>query len=162
MRSLEFIAGRPGRRRTGDSIGSIAGCERGAAVVEFALAVPVLLLIVVGTAQFGLTLNNYVTLTDAVRAGARQFAVSRGGSTPKTDAVDRIYGSAPNLTQTNLTIALSVNGTACTTDTACSTALAAGVPATITASYPCSLVISGIDFTPSGCTLTAQTTERVE
>jgi hypothetical protein len=117
---------------------------------------------VVGTAQFGLTLNNYVTLTDAARTAARQFATSRGTSTPKTDTVNQIYGSAPNLTQGSLTIALSVNGTACTTDAACSAALTAGVPATVTASYPCSLAVAGIDFAPSGCTLTVETTERVE
>jgi Flp pilus assembly protein TadG len=162
MFSVKFIKSRHHCRRSVASSERIARCERGTALVEFGLAVPVLLLIVVGTAQFGLALNSYVTLTDAVRAGARQFAVSRGDSSPKTNAVNRIYSSAPNLTQADLTIALSVNGTACATDSACSTALASGLPATVTASYPCSLVVSGINFAPSGCTLTAQTTERVE
>ena len=40
--------------------------ERGAALVEFGLLAPVLLLILLGTAQFGLTLNQFVTLTNAV------------------------------------------------------------------------------------------------
>jgi len=162
MFAVEFTIEWDKRRRSEVSTERIAGCELGAAIVEFALALPGLLLIVVGTAQFGLTLNNYVTLTDAVRTGARQFAVSRGDTTPRTSAVNRIYGSAPNLTQANLTIALSVNGTECAADAACSTALTVGLPVTITASYPCSLVVSGIDFAPSGCTLMAQTTERVE
>jgi Flp pilus assembly protein TadG len=37
--------------------------ERGAALVEFGLLAPVLLLILLGTAQFGLTLNQFVSLT---------------------------------------------------------------------------------------------------
>ena len=162
MFSVKFMMGWHNPRRYAISTKRITGCQRGTALVEFGLALPLLLLIVVGTAQFALTLNSYVTLTDAVRAGARQFAVSRGDASPKTNTVNRIYSSAPNLTQADLTIGLSVNGTACATDAACSTALASGLPATVTASYPCSLVVSGIDFAPGGCALTAQTTERVE
>lgn len=89
------------------------------------------------------------------------LAISRGDATPWTDTVNQIYGSAPNLTKASLTITLSVNGTACATDAACTAALAVGVPATVQASYPCSLVVEAINFAPS-CTLTANTTERVE
>jgi Flp pilus assembly protein TadG len=39
--------------------------ERGTALVEFGLLAPVSLLILLGTAQFGLTLNQFVTLTNA-------------------------------------------------------------------------------------------------
>ena len=46
-------------------------------MVEFALVLPILLLLVMGIIQFGIVFNNYVTLTDGVRAGARQAAVSR-------------------------------------------------------------------------------------
>jgi Flp pilus assembly protein TadG len=51
--------------------------ESGAALVEFGLLAPVLLLILLGTAQFGLTLNQFVVLTNAVSIGGLQFALSR-------------------------------------------------------------------------------------
>ncbi len=91
----------------------------GTAAVEFALIGPVLLLIVVGVFVFGVALNNYVTLTNAAESGAFQFAFSRGASAPYTDTTNKIKGAAPNLVPANLTITLSVNGTACTSDSAC-------------------------------------------
>ena len=46
--------------------------EDGQAMVEFAIVVPVLLMVVLGIIQFGILFNHSLTLTDAVRAGARQ------------------------------------------------------------------------------------------
>ncbi len=46
-------------------------------MVEFAMVLPILLVLVFGIIQFGIVFNHYLTLTDAVRAGARQAAVSR-------------------------------------------------------------------------------------
>jgi TadE-like protein len=60
--------------------------EEGQAMVEFALVLPILLLLVMGIIQFGIVFNNYVTLTDGVRAGARQAAVSRTLADPVTAA----------------------------------------------------------------------------
>jgi Flp pilus assembly protein TadG len=51
--------------------------EDGQAMVEFAIVVPILLVLVLGIIQFGIVFNHHLTLTDAVRAGARQAAVSR-------------------------------------------------------------------------------------
>jgi Flp pilus assembly protein TadG len=135
----------------------------GTSAIEFAFIAPVLMLMALGTVQFGLTLNNYISLTDGVRTASRQLAVSRGGGTPYTDTVNQIYRSAPALVRANLTISLSVNGTACSTDTTCASALAAaqGRPASVSASYPCDLSFFGHDFAPR-CTLASQTTERIE
>lgn len=44
-------------------------------VVEFALIVPLLLFLVAGIIQFGLIFNAYVTLTNAVREGAREGSI---------------------------------------------------------------------------------------
>ena len=137
----------------------------GTASVEFALVAPLLLLLVLGMCQFGITLNQYLTLTNAVRSGARQLSIDRGAPTPWTDTNNQIYASAPNLTQASLTITMSVNGTACASDATCKAALlaagATGAPAAVTASYPCSLAFFGYNFA-SVCTLTSHTTERVE
>ena len=135
----------------------------GTSAIEFAFIAPALMLLALGTVQFGLTLNNYITLMEAVRTASRQLAVSRGGTTPYTDTVNQIYRSAPNLTRASLTISVSVDGNACSTDTTCSTALASaqGRPANVAATYPCDLTVMAHDFAP-GCTLSSQTTERVE
>ncbi len=133
----------------------------GVAAIEFAFLAPVLLLIVAGACQFSLTLGNYVTLENAVHAGARQLAISRGDATPLTDTQSQFAAASGNLSVSNITATYLVNGTACSTDAACGAALAAGLPASVSASYPCSLVVMGHDFAP-GCTLTVATTERVE
>ncbi|MGH6889885.1 MAG: TadE/TadG family type IV pilus assembly protein [Rhizomicrobium sp.] len=133
----------------------------GVAAIEFAFLAPVFVLLLVGICRFSIVLGNYVTLEHAVGAGARALAISRGDSTPVTDTQAQIYASAGNLTQANISIAYSVNGTSCSTDATCEAALVSGVPADVSASYPCSIVLMGKDFAP-GCTLTVTSTERVE
>jgi len=56
--------------------------ERGQTLVEFALVLPLLALLLFGIIQFGIDFNNYIDLTDAVRAGARKAAVSRQTTDP--------------------------------------------------------------------------------
>ena len=135
----------------------------GVEAVELALTAPVLLLILFGIVQFGLLLNNYLMLTDAVRVGARQFSISRTSTTPWTTATSALTAAAPNLTAASITINLKVNGAACTSDSACVTALAsaAGGSANVGASYPCNLTIMGVNFAP-GCTLSSQITQLIE
>jgi len=50
--------------------------DRGAAAVEFALVLPMLLLIIFGLIDFGRMLNAQITLTEAAREGARANALS--------------------------------------------------------------------------------------
>jgi Flp pilus assembly protein TadG len=127
--------------------------------VEFALVLPVLLTILFGILQFGLTMNNDIQLTDSIREGARSFAISRAIGTPVTSAKATITNAAPSLT---LTPTFSVNGSPCTTDTQCTTDMGTGgVPVTVTATYSCNLTVMGVNFAP-GCTLTARTTDLVE
>ena len=144
-------------------LAELARARAGTAALEFALVGPVLLLLMLGIFQLGITLNNYQMVTGAALSAARQLALSRGTSTPKTDTVTQVYASAPVLTQASFTITLSVNGTPCATDPLCQTALstAQGQPAAVTVSYPCNLVIYGHDYAPS-CNLISTTTERIE
>ena len=137
----------------------------GAPAVEFALIAPLLLMLIMGIIQFSITLNNYIELTEAVRTGARNLAISRAmaSATPYTTTVSDIGSSAGNLTAANISITMSVNGTACTSNSTCSTALsaAAGQTATVTATYPCNLMVMGFNFIPN-CTLQSQTADLVE
>lgn len=66
--------------------------------MEFALVLPVLLVLVTAILQFGLLFNNYITLTDAVRSGARSLALGRGLSDPCDLAVTQTVNSASGIT----------------------------------------------------------------
>ncbi len=46
--------------------------ETGQTMTEFAIVLPLLVVLLFGIIQFGILFNNYVTLTDAVRSGARE------------------------------------------------------------------------------------------
>ncbi len=77
--------------------------ERGAAVVEFALVVPILLLLVFGIVDFARGYGAQVTVTHAAREGVRLHAL--GGSA----------GDVTTRTQTAATpLTVAVTRTACT------------------------------------------------
>ena len=65
--------------------------DRGSAAVEFALVVPVLLLIVFGIIDFGRALNAQIALTGAAREGARLAALGY----PDAAIQARVAAAAP-------------------------------------------------------------------
>lgn len=66
-------------------------CDRGAAAVEFALVVPVLLIVVFGIIDFGRMMNAQLQVSEAAREGARAATVITGTSDDRQDAArDRI------------------------------------------------------------------------
>jgi Flp pilus assembly protein TadG len=121
--------------------------EQGQTMVEFALALPVLLLILFAVIQFGIVYNNYVTLTDASRAGARKAITSRHSDDPEGDTVAAVENSATGLDLGDLDVAVS--GT-----------FEHGEDVTVTATYPYEIDLLG--FVVASGDLTAETTERVE
>lgn len=54
--------------------------ERGAAAVEFALVVPILLMVLFGIIDYGLLFNNALSVKQGVREAARQGVVGNYGS----------------------------------------------------------------------------------
>jgi len=63
--------------------------QRGQSVVEFALIVPVITLILLGTLEFGLAFNNNLTLEYATREGSRTASgLGNGGSANCAGGVD--------------------------------------------------------------------------
>jgi Flp pilus assembly protein TadG len=74
--------------------------ERGAAVVEFALILPVLVLFVFGIVEFGRAYSARIELTAAVREGAR--AVALGGTTADADTATK--NGAPGLTRDQIAV----------------------------------------------------------
>ncbi|QCQ22966.1 pilus assembly protein [Desulfoglaeba alkanexedens ALDC] len=57
----------------GTKVGNKA--EKGAAAVEFAIILPILIMLLFGIFQFGIAFNNYIAITHAAREGARLAAV---------------------------------------------------------------------------------------
>src|ERR1700681_341331 len=112
----------------------LARDHAGAALLEFTLVLPVLLFIMMGAVQFGTVVFNLNVVANATAAGIRQLTISRGeavvagppASGPYTDTVTQIdgYFSASDLKSKYVTITVVVNGTTCTTDTSCQSALA--------------------------------------
>lgn len=58
--------------------------EKGQSLIEFALVLPLLILIVVGIAEFGWLFNGKITLTSAAREGARVVAILKNETTATT------------------------------------------------------------------------------
>ena len=121
--------------------------ERGQTMTEFALVLPILALLLFGVIQFGITFNNYITVTDAVRAGARKGAVSRRLQNPQTAVQQSVRNAATDLKSSDLQI--TVNST-----------WAQGSDVTVTATYPYRINLLGV-VVKSG-RLSSSTTERVE
>lgn len=121
--------------------------ERGQAMVEFAVILPIFVVLVFGIIQFGIVFNNYVTLTDATRAGARAGAVARNDADPTGTATTAVNNSATDLNQSNLHV--YVNST-----------WQSGSDITVRATYPYSINLLG--WVISSGSLTSTTTERVE
>jgi Flp pilus assembly protein TadG len=144
--------------------------DDGGSLVEFALVLPVLLLLVTGMFSFGIAINNYLTLTNAVGIGARFLAVDRGLSLdPCAATVAAVEGTVFGLNPASLSFTFVINGTTYPGLSCISTSLTSGAPgnmvqgtpAQVTVTYPCSLGVYGTNYVP-GCTLTAQTTELIQ
>ncbi len=141
------MANRSHRRKRG-------GATCGQALVEFVFVLPLLLMLLVGIVACGILMNNWVILTDAVRSGARELAISRApGLDACTQAANRIQAAAIGLAPGSIVVTSTV--------VASCTSLTAGSDATVTATYPCDLRILGIDYAPA-CTLRATSTVRIE
>jgi Flp pilus assembly protein TadG len=119
----------------------------GQTMAEFALVLPLLAMLLFGVIQFGIAFNNYITLTDAVRAGARKGAVGRHLADPEASVVAQVQTAATDLKRGDL--AIDVEST-----------WQPGEEVRVTATYPYSISLLGV-VVKSG-RLKSETTERVE
>lgn len=77
--------------------------QRGAAMVEFAIVSPLLLLLMLATFEFGRMISQYNTLTKAVRDGARYAAsTAAGGTTGIVNITSSIQSAVTNLVVTGV------------------------------------------------------------
>ena len=121
--------------------------ENGQTMVEFTLVLPILCVVLFGVIQMGILFHDYITLTDATRAGARVAAVSSQDPNRVSKVSAAVKNSAQNLDQAQ--ISPSVSST-----------WAHGADVTVTATYPYSVSLLG--FVVRSGLLSSATTERVE
>jgi Flp pilus assembly protein TadG len=118
--------------------------EKGSAVVEFALALPLLMMIIFGAVEFGLGLHRQQVITDAAREGAR-FGIIMSTPRPSASEIAGIVnnylstaGWDPNQATVTVTGAGGASGNDLTvrveypSSFAMLSALVPGIPATIT------------------------------
>lgn len=121
-------------------------------MVEFVIVVPILLMLLFGVIQFGIVYNNYLTITDAARIGARKAAVSRSASDPEAVARAAVKAAASDLDQSKLDPRLTV--------TTAAGGWVHGGDVTVRACYPYSVNLLG--FVVAAGDVCSSTTERIE
>ena len=78
--------------------------EKGASAVEFAIILPILIILVFGIVEFGIAYNNYIALTHAAREGARLAAVNMDEILGIEEFENRIKESAPSVSIESITL----------------------------------------------------------
>jgi len=122
--------------------------NRGQAMVEFALILPFLLLLIIGSMEFGLVINQYMVLAEAAREGARSAAL--GGDNATVMAVAKTAASQIDTTQ--LTVAILPTPTR-----------VRGNGVTVTVTKPVQAISPLMSpFFPAGFTIHGAATMRVE
>jgi Flp pilus assembly protein TadG len=148
--------------------------EEGNALIELAIAIPLVMLLITGMVTFGLMLNTYLMLSHATDVGARNLALSRGATlNPCSDAVAVINSAAPTLNSASLTYTFNIGsgtftggsgGFSGTGTTSCSVAgvsdMSAGSTATVSVTFPFQLLVYG--WKASKWNITASTTEVIQ
>jgi Flp pilus assembly protein TadG len=129
--------------------------EDGQALTEFALVLPLLLVLIMGIIQFGFVFKDYIAVTDATRVGARQAAVSRTLADPAEKTKDKVKQAAVGLDTSRLDIKVSP------WDPITSSAIwATGGDVTVHVTYPYKVKLFGIGV--MDLKLQSRTTERIE
>jgi len=134
--------------------------EEGSNLVEFAMVLPLLLMLVTGIIGFGLVMNNKEELQSAAGQGVHALAIGENLVSDPCGAATTVITSATQLKASNITITFlngGPNGTAMS-GSSCAN-LPTGTVVSVKAQYPCSL---SVIFRFAGtCSLTALETEPV-
>lgn len=165
-------------------IRALLGESDAQSLVEFALVLPMVMILITGMASFGLLLNNYIMLAHATDVGARYIAMnngnfSTGASNPCAMAAAQIQNAAGTLAASNLSYSItftsptgttytgftSTNGSgsfgaSSTCGTSGSTEEASGGIVTVSVQYPAALFVYG--WTPGNINLVNTTTELIQ
>jgi len=85
--------------------------ERGAAAVEFAILLPLLLMLVLGTIEFGRAYNAQITLTNAARDGVRVMAIGNDPAGAKTAAQNAAASVSSTIPTSDITLSTNTCST---------------------------------------------------
>ncbi|PTL71599.1 pilus assembly protein TadE [Rathayibacter caricis DSM 15933] len=86
------------------------GEDKGAVALEFALVLPILMVVLVGIIEFSLLFTAQTTITNAAREGARSMALYNNPATARSAVKNSAFNLSPGLTDAQIT----VSPTACT------------------------------------------------
>ncbi|MGD0733204.1 MAG: TadE/TadG family type IV pilus assembly protein [Terracidiphilus sp.] len=176
----------PAENRQSRSIGgriraSLRSGSAGQALVEMAVAFPIMLTLTTGMLIFGLAVNQYIMLTEATATGAKYESLQRGNTTnPCLDVYTQVSNAAPTLLASQMTFTLTITGTgdspatntygpykgsamtcsATSTSTGSAGELLAGGNILVEVQYPCSL--SSYKLPIPSCTLQSEIAEVVQ
>jgi Flp pilus assembly protein TadG len=156
--------GHTGRRvRFGRGCGQLLLSESGGPLIEFAFVLPLMMACLTAIFTFGIAIYNALVLTQATGTGAQYLQTVRSTATdPCASTFTAITNAAPTLTPANITLTIQINGGTATTAKTCtsqasSLSSAQGDPVTVSTTYPCTLVVYGMNL--GGCQLSAKVTE---
>jgi Flp pilus assembly protein TadG len=121
--------------------------QDGQAFVEFAIVLPLLVLLVFGITQFGLAFRNHLAITDAARVAARAAAVKR---------TNNPCGAATTAIQSTVSASQWAQVSSRIT---CTAGPNVGDQVKITIKYPYTIGLPGVSATGD---LTSSATERLE
>ncbi|HBV86973.1 TadE/TadG family type IV pilus assembly protein [Desulfosporosinus sp.] len=123
--------------------------ERGQAMVEMALVLPLLFLLLFGVIEMGRIGYSYITVSNAARAGVRVATVGATDS----EITSSVIGAAPSLNSASLSISI----------TPIESLRLSGQGVTVQVSYPVQLVIPIIsNVLPNPVVVSAATVMRIE
>lgn len=134
---------------------------RGQSLVEFALVLPIFLIVVIGVFDLGRAVFSYNTLTNGVREGARLAAVNQDANSVRS----RTANQALTLGLTGADIAVSYvldDGTDPTDNAACSSPVGLDCQAVVRATYTWTAITPLIGQLVGPQTFTASSVQPVE
>ncbi|WP_457963121.1 pilus assembly protein [Arthrobacter sp. D1-29] len=85
--------------------------ERGAVAVEFAILLPLLLMLVLGTIEFGRAYNAQITLTNAAREGVRVMAIAKDQAGARTAAKNAAAAVSSGIPDSDITLSTTICST---------------------------------------------------
>ncbi len=142
-----------------------ANKEKGASAVEFALVLPVLMLILFGIIEFGFIIFDKAVITNASREGARAGIVYRvnASNTPIAVPTSTIQGIVDNYCASYL-VSLGSSGTATTSTNVTGDCSTPGNSLTVSVTYPYTFLVlpNFANTLTGGITLSGVTVMRCE
>ena len=142
------MMGRRPQRARSASIASPRAGERASAAVEFALVLPLVLVMALALVQVGLLVKDQLVLLGSARAGAREAAVDTNDDAVRQLSID--VASAGGLDPSAIEVSISRDG-------------GAGTPVAVTVAYHAPTVVPLVDWLfPDSVDLSGETTMRQE